>query len=105
MNCGIAVPVTVIEKVLSRKLPKLSVARIVNVLVIASVTSGGVPVITPVVLIVIPVGNVPLNNLYVIVVAGNTADADKVTNKRLVAGNVPNVPAGVFQMGCDMLSL
>jgi hypothetical protein len=41
----------------------------------------------------------------VTVVAGDTGDADNVTNKGLIAGNVPNVPAGVFQIGCDMLAL
>jgi hypothetical protein len=76
VNLGIADPDTVIENVLSRKKDKLSVALMVKVFVISLVTNVGVPLINPVVLIDSPDGSVPLSNVYVIDVAGNTTEAD-----------------------------
>ena len=63
VNFGIAEPEIDIENVLSVILRKLSVALIVKVLVISLVTSTGVPLINPLELIDIPLGNVPLNNV------------------------------------------
>jgi len=98
-----AEPDTVIENVLSRMLDKLSVTLIVKVLVISAVTNVGVPLINPVDVIVVPGGNVPLSNVYVIVVEGDTGDADNCAAIIKVAGYVPIEPAGVFQIGCAML--
>ena len=67
----------VILKVLSRILPKLSVARTANVVVIGSVTNVGVPLIIPVVEFNVKlVGNVPANIVYVTLTAGLTGLAD-----------------------------
>jgi len=93
----------VIEKVLSRKLDKLSVALIVNVEVVSTVTNAGVPLINPLELIDVPGGNVPLSKVYVIVVAGDTGDADNCVAIINVAGYVPIEPADVFQIGCAIL--
>jgi hypothetical protein len=76
VNCGIADPDIVNKNVLSLMLPRLSVALIAKVDVILLVTNDGVPDINPVLDIDSPLGNVPLNNVYVMVVAGATADAD-----------------------------
>ena len=84
-------------------LDKLSVALIVKVLVVSAVTKFGVPLINPLLLIDIPGGNVPLNSVYVIVIAGNTADADSCVANATLAGNVPIEPADVFQIGCAIL--
>jgi hypothetical protein len=102
VNLGIADPDTVIENVLSRMLDKLSVALIVKVLVVSTVTNVGVPLINPSDVIDIPGGNVPLNNVYIIVVAGDTGDADNCVAINIVAGYVPIEPTGVFQIGCAM---
>jgi len=84
-------------------LDKLSVALIVKVVVVSVVTKVGVPLISPLDVIVVPEGNIPLNNVYVIVVAGDTGDADNCVAIIKVAGYVPIEPAGVFQIGCAML--
>jgi hypothetical protein len=76
VNWGIATPLTPIENVLSRRLPKLSVALTVNVVEESVVTNVGVPDIKPLVLRVTPEGKLPLSNKYVTVVAGVTEDAD-----------------------------
>jgi hypothetical protein len=76
VNCGIADPDIVNKNVLSLMFPRLSVALIAKVDVILLVTNDGVPDINPVLDIDSPLGNVPLNNVYVMVVAGATADAD-----------------------------
>ena len=62
---------------------KLSVALIANVVVVSVVTNDGVPEITPLVVKLSPLGKDPLNKVYVIVVAGVTAEADNV----IVIGN------------------
>jgi hypothetical protein len=103
VNSGIADPDIVIENVLSRRLDKLSVALIVKVVVVSTVTNVGVPLINPLDVIVVPEGNVPLSNIYVIVVAGDTGDADNCVAIIIVAGYVPIVPADVFQIGCAIL--
>jgi hypothetical protein len=84
-------------------LDKLSVTLIVKVLIVSVVTNVGVPLINPLDVIVVPGGNVPLSKVYVIVVAGNTGDADNCVAIKMVAGYVPIEPAVVFQIGCAML--
>jgi hypothetical protein len=87
VNCGTAVPDTVILNVLSRILPKLSVARIVNEVVVFCVTSVGIPLIKPLLdFNVRLVGSVPDNNVYVTVDAGSTGVADNM--------NVNAIPYG-----------
>jgi hypothetical protein len=103
VNSGIAEPDIVIENVLSRMLDKLSVTLIVKVVVVSTVTNAGVPLITPLLVIFVPGGNVPLSNVYVIVVAGDTGDADNCVAINIVAGYVPIEPAVVFQIGCAIL--
>lgn len=99
INAGIADPDTFIENVLSRRFPKLSVARIVNVDVVNCVTRVGVPDINPVDEIVIPAGNSPLNRIYVMVVAGVTAVAETEKDMATLDGYVPSDPAGVLHTG------
>jgi hypothetical protein len=98
-----AEPEIVIENVLSRMLELLSVTLTVNVEIVSCVTRFGVPLITPLLLIDNPEGNIPLNNIYVTLVAGNTADAESVTAHDIVAGNIPKDPADVFHIGCAIL--
>jgi hypothetical protein len=88
------------EKVLSRILFKLSVARTVKLDVTSCVTAAGVPVINPAVVIDKPDGRLPLNKVYVKEVAGSTAEADKEIDTEIKAGYEPNEPAVVFQIGC-----
>ncbi len=76
VNCGTADPETFIEKVLSLILPKLSVTLTANVDKVFLVTNVGVPDIKPELVIDKPLGRDPLNNAYVILVAGDTAEAD-----------------------------
>jgi hypothetical protein len=70
---------------------------------VSIVTNVGVPFINPLDVIVVPNGNVPLNNVYIIVVEGDTGDADNCVAINKVAGYVPIEPAGVFQIGCAIL--
>jgi hypothetical protein len=84
-------------------LDKLSVALIVKVVVVSIVTNVGVPLINPLDVIVVPEGNVPLSKVYVIIVAGDTGDADNCVAIINVAGYVPIDPAGVFHTGCAIL--
>ena len=76
VNSGIATPDIFIENVRSRTLYKLSVALIVNMLNVSAVTNVGVPVINPAEFIVIPLGKLPLSNIYVMLTAGDTTEAD-----------------------------
>ena len=106
VNRGTAAPLILILKVRSLILPKLSVARIVNVVVTVCVTSTGIPLSIPVVEFnIILAGNDPANNVYVTEVAGVTGDADNGNVIITPYGNVPIVPAGVLQIGCAILTL
>ena len=73
---GLDTPLTPILNVLSLMLPKLSVALIVKILTVSTNTTEGIPVIKPVLFMVIglklvPIGNEPLSNVYVTLLAGD----------------------------------
>ena len=79
VNCGTAAPETVILNVLSRILPKSSVARIVNEVVVFCVTNVGTPLINPLLDFNVKlVGSAPDNKVYVTVAAGATGVADNI---------------------------
>jgi len=105
VNSGNAEPEIIIENDLSLIFCKLSVARTANEYTISAVTSSGVPDILPSASIDIPSGMAPLSNLQVTLIAGKAACTSSCSLVYTEEGYVPNIPAGVIQFGCAMLSL
>jgi hypothetical protein len=90
--------------VLSRILFKLSVALIVKVVTVSFVTIVGFPDKAPLLIFnVIPEGKLPAKTLYLILVDGETGDADNIYSISYPYGYDPIDPAAVFQIGCAIL--